>query len=135
MHSHPAVSARLPRLLVIAILAITTLPLCLPTRALTQDLDDLTKDEKPGELDILDDLNADKKQSDLAGMKLSHLSLIDTWQPVRPQYPAQDDKQTYHWAISNGAVSPLGDQPISTLIQVPQKGKYRVYLRNVLTMV
>ena len=135
MHSHPAVSARLPRLLVISILAITTLPLCLPTRALTQDLDDLTKDEKPGELDILDDLNADKKQSDLAGMKLSHLSLIDTWQPVRPQYPAQDDKQTYHWAISNGAVSPLGDQPISTLIQVPQKGKYRVYLRNVLTMV
>jgi hypothetical protein len=117
------------------VLSVSALMLCLPTRDFAQGVDDLTKEEKPGDLDILDDLNEGKKQSDLAGMRLSHLSLIDTWQAVRPESPAKDDKQTYHWSASRGTVTPLGDQPISTLIQVPEKGKYRVYLRHVLSMV
>ena len=107
---------------------------CMPFSTFAQDLEDLKKEEKPGQLDILDDLNEGKKQSDLAGMKLSHLSLVETWQPVRPERPAKDDSQKYAWAASRGMVSPLGDQPISTLVQVPEKGKYRVHLRHVLSM-
>lgn len=106
-----------------------------PTSSAAQDLDDLKKEEKASDLDILDDLNAGQKNSDLAAMRLSHLSLIDTWQPVRPQYPAKDATEKYHWAVTGEMVSPLDDQPISTLVQVPAKGKYRVYLRHILSMV
>lgn len=106
----------------------------LPTRSSAQDLDDLKQEGQSSGLDILDDLNANKKQSDLASMRLSHLSLIETWEPVRPQFPTKNATQKYHWAITGGLVSPLDNQPISTLIQVPEKGKYRIYLRHVLSM-
>ncbi len=129
-HSTLAASATVGR--VVPVLAAVLLLVTGITSA--QDLEDLDKQDKPGELDILDDLNEGKKQGDLAAMRLSHLSLIDTWQAVRPERPAPEDKQKYHWANTRGTISPLGDQPISTLVQVPAKGRYRVYLRHVLTM-
>ena len=134
MQRRPALLTRLPLTVVVAISVAFALWCATSSPAPAQEVDDLLKEEKPGELDILDDLNAGQKQSDWANIRLSHLTLVNTWRPVRPERPAADDKTSYHWAVSRGMVSPLGDQPISTLIQVPEPGKYRVSLRQVLTM-
>ena len=134
MHRRPNSSARWPRTLLIIVLAAWVLPLLIPRTTLPQGVDDLASDEKTSELDILDDLNEGQKQGDLALMRLSHLSLLNSWQSVRPEGLAQEDKQKYHWVASRGTVSPLGDQPISTLVQVPEPGKYRIFLRHLLSM-
>jgi len=84
-------------------------------------------------LDILDDLNQEKTEDDRAKLNVSHLSLIHSWQGVRPARPAKDDTTTYRWAVNREHVSPLGKAPISTLIDTPQKGTYRIYLRHVLS--
>ena len=99
-----------------------------------QDIAELLGDDSDGGgLDILDDLNSGAKEEDLAQMKVSHLSFLNTWEGVRPARPKKDDTTNYHWAVKGEFAAPLDDQPISTLIQVPEKGKYRVYLRHVLT--
>lgn len=83
-------------------------------------------------LDLLDEVSGSPKKGDLPKIAGSHLSPLKTWQGVRPARPAPGDKETYAWAEKNGFVTPLGKEPISTSIQVPAAGKYRVYLRHVL---
>ena len=99
-----------------------------------QGVNDLLDDEKEADgLDILDDLNSGARESDLALMRFSHLSLLNTWDGVRTGLEAKDDTSPRHWIAGRPFVTPLDDQPISTLIEVPEKGNYRVYLRHVLT--
>lgn len=134
MHSRLALFGRLPMALFVGTSLALVAWCTLSGPAPAQEVDDLLKAGKPDELDILDDLNAGQKQSDWAAIKLSHLSLVNTWKPVRPERPTKEDRQTYHWAVTRGMVAPLGDQPISTMIQVPESRKYRIYLRHVLTI-
>ncbi|QDU93402.1 type 1 glutamine amidotransferase family protein [Lignipirellula cremea] len=105
--------------------ALLATSLLLSSFALAQAPDEL--------LDILDDLNKDQQTDDLLQIQNSHLSYVKTWQGVRPLRPVAGDTQTYHWAPVKGFVSPLDDQPISTLAALPEAGAYRVYLRHVLT--
>jgi hypothetical protein len=115
------------------------LGICLVACSLTglahgQGVKDLLGDEKEAEgLDILDDLNSGAKESDLALMKFSHLSLLNTWEGVKTGLEPKDDTSPKHWQAGRPFVTPLDAEPISTLIEVPQKGKYRVYLRQVLS--
>jgi len=84
-------------------------------------------------LDLLDEVSGGPKKADLDRIAASHLSPIRSWQGVRPATAKPTDTPKYSWGLAEGFVVPLGDQKISTLIQVPSAGKYRVYLRHVLT--
>jgi|GEM_PF-2792079 len=104
----------------------------LPGAASAEDLKAFLGDEKDDTtLDILDDLNEGQKQSDLALMHESHLALLKTWDGVESARPATSAAPV-HWAMRGRFASPLNDQPISTLVHVPKKGTYRLYLREVL---
>ena len=87
-------------------------------------LDDLTSD-------ILSDLKGKSTVDDLAGLRGSHLSIIAAWNDVEPALVrAKEPGRTYRWKAIKNYVSPLGSEPISTLVDVPKAGTYRVYLRH-----
>src|SRR5688572_14255636 len=78
--------------------------------AQAQGVKDLLGDEKEADgLDILDDLNSGAKESDLALMKVSHLSLLNTWEGVRTGREATDDPSPKHWVAGRPFVTPLDD--------------------------
>jgi hypothetical protein len=81
--------------------------------------------------DILSDLQGDTTAKDLDGLRYSHLSVIETWDAVEP-YAARSKVagREYRWKTGLGFVSPLGSQPIATLVDVPRGGEYRLYLRH-----
>lgn len=87
--------------------------------------DDLTSD-------ILSDIKGKPKTDDLAGLRESHLSKIATWAGVEPfDARRKQPGQNYYWKTGrDGSVSPRGAEPIATLLQVPQEGTYRIYLRH-----
>jgi len=86
-------------------------------------------------LDILDEIAGGKKGPDTAGLKHAHLTLVSTWKMVEPAVlPRGAVKQPANWKASPTAVSPLNSEAISTLINVPADGEYRVFLRHQLTV-
>ena len=93
------------------------------------DLDDLKSD-------ILDDLDKGKAKNDLDGLRSSHLSLLSTWDGVEPlDARAKVAGREYAWKSQRGATglafgTPLNGKPVSTQIQVPKDGEYRVALRH-----
>lgn len=92
--------------------------------------DDLTSD-------ILNDLKGKKTVDDLAALRDSRLSLVETWDGVEPLDARRKlPGKTYSWKAGRGFVSPRGTGsntgPIATLIEVPKAGTYRVYLRHAL---
>lgn len=102
--------------------------LCLPTLAHAQ-FSKAPKDD-PG-LDVLSEIEG-KKGDDLEGLRVSHLSLIESFQGVEPLAAAQKTAGAkYRWKMApQGYATPLGREPISTLIDVPADGEYRLYVRE-----
>lgn len=85
--------------------------------------------------DILDELAGGKKSQDVLGLRHSHLSMVETWKGVEPlRSKPGTPKQTYAWKAGKGFVSPLGPPAISTLIEVPIAGDYRLFVRHQLTV-
>ena len=81
--------------------------------------------------DILSDLDAAKAAADLHGLRDSHLSLVETWRHVEPAGGRPKDATLdYHWKAAGGYATPATAQPISTLVEVPKDGEYRLYLRH-----
>ncbi len=91
---------------------------------------DAGKDKESG-LDILSDLEADKTAADLQGLRFSHLSVVESWKQVEPYQPRlKVAGAEYRWKMAQGFASPTSNLPISTLIDVPKDGEYRLYLRH-----
>ncbi|MCE9606367.1 MAG: beta-galactosidase trimerization domain-containing protein [Planctomycetia bacterium] len=86
--------------------------------------DDLTSD-------ILSDLKGKATTDDLDGLRDSHLTLLASWEGVEPlDARRKSPGKNYRWKEERGFVSPREGQPISTLIDVPKPGTYRIYLRH-----
>ncbi len=70
---------------------------------------------------------------DLERLKQSHLSDLTQWQGVQPS--RVDPKAApvkYAWKVAEaGNVAPLGTEPATTMIAVPEDGEYRIWLRYV----
>ncbi|MBA4190522.1 MAG: hypothetical protein C0467_21250 [Planctomycetaceae bacterium] len=81
--------------------------------------------------DILNDLEGTKTATDLEGLRQSHLTLVETWKQVeRPGTPSKEPAQENRWKAAGGYATPTSAQPISTLVEVPKDGEYRLYLRH-----
>ncbi len=81
--------------------------------------------------DILNDLDGDKTAADLASLGQSHLSPVETWRNVEPPGGRpKDSTEEYHWKAAGGYATPATAKPISTLVDVPSAGEYRLYLRH-----
>jgi len=81
--------------------------------------------------DILSDLEGTKTAADLQGLRESHLSLVETWRHVEPPGGRpKDSTQDFHWKAAGGYATPTTAKPISTLVDVPKDGEYRLYLRH-----
>ncbi|HEV7406166.1 MAG TPA: hypothetical protein VGO11_24680 [Chthoniobacteraceae bacterium] len=118
--------ASIPAPLTICALIACALALCpAPARA---QFSKAPKDD-PG-LDILSEIEG-KKGDDLEGLRLSHLALIESWQGVEPLIAAQKVAGAqFRWKMAQGYATPLVREPISTLIDVPADGEYRLYVRE-----
>lgn len=72
-----------------------------------------------------------KKDFDL--LQATHLSLLTGWNHVQHGAPvAGATNAPCHWREANDWVTPLDNGEISTLIDVPQTGTYRISLRQML---
>jgi hypothetical protein len=121
---HPVPGAA-PRL---AFWALIVAALCLCSAPAHAQFSKAPKDD-PG-LDILSEIEG-KKGDDLEGLRVSHLSLIESWRDVEPLLAAQKVAGAkYRWKMAQGYATPLGREPISTLIDVPADGEYRLYVRE-----
>jgi len=82
-------------------------------------------------VDILNDLEGTKTAADLEGVRHSHLSVVESWRHVEPAGGRpKDSTQESRWKAAGGYASPTTPQPISTLVEIPKDGEYRVYLRQ-----
>jgi hypothetical protein len=75
-----------------------------------------------------------KKDLDYDLLRVSHLSEVSRWTGVRPPSGAEADAK-YSWAHQGSAgfagrsfVGPVSEDPIATLIAVPEGGKYHIWL-------
>ena len=69
---------------------------------------------------------------DLDQIETSHLSMIATWDGVQRRLPAQGTTNApAHWREEdNGLVAPLDTASITTLVDVPRDGTYRMSLHH-----
>jgi hypothetical protein len=115
-----------------------TLPVCLRTVALLLCAlalaasmqcpaadDDKLLDELVGQFE-----KDTRKGPDLANLRTARLTLVTQWDLVQS---AQAKPQPEHlWKESDGFASPLKPGPISALVDVPEDGEYRLFLRQIL---
>jgi hypothetical protein len=71
--------------------------------------------------------------SDFEKLKESHMSDLTQWQGVQPaRIDPKAPAATYTWKTAEaGNVAPLGPEPATTMIAVPEDGEYRIWLRYV----
>jgi hypothetical protein len=124
----------LPALVRLAVLAGLLAVPRLDARAATADdmilgLDD----DKTGEAAA--DLLGLPSTRDLSRLDNTHLSLLAGWGDVqrRKKKGTAEPEAPPHWKDDYGIVRPLDTGSISTLIGVPEDGKYRVFLRHQLS--
>lgn len=80
-----------------------------------------------------DDLLGDSAKEDLSGLKNTVFLKISTWKDVKPARRKRNaPKREYNWSESRGFVTPLGIAPISALIEIPESGEYRIFLRHIM---
>ena len=87
--------------------------------------------KKQPEPDVLAEIEGRKPGDDLEGLRHSHLSTLESWQHVEPLSPrSKVAGADYRWKLAKDGATPLGREPISTLIDVPVEGDYRLYVRQ-----
>ena len=108
--------------------------LALPPAARAAEDLDAGLEEKTDEEDVAA-LLGEKVVQDLDLLKTTHLSMLTAWENVRPAAPVSGETNApCHWKEENGLVVPLDDGGIGTLLDVPQDGAYRVFLRHQIGM-
>jgi len=95
-----------------------------------EDLDLIQKDDS----DEFDKLVEGRKDPNYAGLRSAHLSYVTQWRFVRPERVKRGQKLAgpFHWQERRGLASPISDEPITALLEVPEAGEYRLLLRQVL---
>jgi len=111
---------------------------CFQVPCLAQGFDLGDGEEGEGELDD-DDLEKAiaEESNDLHLLRLSHFSEVYRWQGVKPYRARKGEKpkDSYAWQAARRQpvpprvpVSPISEQPIQTLISIPETRAYRVWL-------
>lgn len=85
---------------------------------------------------LVDEFLDEGKVSDLGNLRDSHLSNPVHWRFVKPARPVagQAAETPPRWQVGKNGVTPLGPDPITTRIQVPASGEYRVSVRQELSL-
>lgn len=88
-------------------------------------------DEKPGD-DELKALLGEEITRDFGMLSATHFSNLSAWQSVKQETKKKDapSNDPVNWQPEGGALMPLGDGEIYTLINVPDTGVYRIHLRH-----
>ncbi len=77
----------------------------------------------------------DTPAPDLDGLRHSCMLDLRTWDYVEPAQPPGNrpdgGASSFRWRAAADGVSPLGPEPITTLVDVPAEGAYRIFLRHV----
>jgi hypothetical protein len=116
-----------------AFAGLLVLPWCLSQAMTTDEMLGGLDDDKAGEAAA--DLLGLQSASDLSKLGATHLSLLSGWGDVqrRKKKGAAEPEAAPHWKDENGIVRPLDAGAISTLIGVPEDGRYRLFLRHQLS--
>lgn len=94
------------------------------------ELGDLMGDGEDDKLSLEDEAEG----PDLGGLQYSCFMDLRKWRHVQPERRRKKDAGApivYRWRAGKGGVIPVRKEPITALLNVPEAGSYRIFLRHI----